>query len=290
MRCNSTARPERAFTLIELLVVIAIIAILIGLLLPAVQKVREAAARSQCLNNLKQIGLATHQFHDSYGCAPPSCWYFPLAVDDATGQATPDNAFGSALFHLLPYVEQGPLYRSSYGPAPGWVGNHYLCYALDDRPVITYICPSDPSSAARAERRAQGSYAANARALLKWSPVTFPASFPDGMSNTVLFAERFARCRQTKAPYDPMEMLWTGGTGTFSDSKPPQSQPLWDQVVAPMPSERVCRAFRSQTPHGGSTNVCLADGSVRGVAPTISDNTWYLALNPMDGQPMPAEW
>ena len=109
-----TVRFRMAFTLIELVIVIAIIAVLLGLVLPAVQKVREAAARARCQNNLKQLGLALHHYLDVNGTLPPNGLYPPAGP--ACGW--------SALARLLPYVEQGDLYRQidfarPYAAQPG---------------------------------------------------------------------------------------------------------------------------------------------------------------------------
>src|SRR5258707_15212451 len=102
---------RKGFTLIELLVVIAIIAILIGLLLPAVQKVREAAARAQCQNNLKQIGLAIHNYESTYSMLPAAYTLLPTADPDPNAKFAGAKVGLSLQSNLLPYIEQGPLYQ-----------------------------------------------------------------------------------------------------------------------------------------------------------------------------------
>jgi prepilin-type N-terminal cleavage/methylation domain-containing protein/prepilin-type processing-associated H-X9-DG protein len=126
--------PRRGFTLVEILVVIAIIAILIGLLLPAVQRVREAAARAKCQNNLKQIALALHNYHDAVGCLPPG-------MISATDLATDADATGFTL--LLPYIEQDTTYRLYTFDEPWYNPPNYAAVGT---PVKIFYCPANRSS------------------------------------------------------------------------------------------------------------------------------------------------
>ncbi len=150
-------RRRQGFTLIELLVVIAIIAVLIGLLLPAVQKVRAAAARAQCQNNIKQIVLANHNYHDANHRFPVGC-YMPFAKNGYSPTQDITFPFGpNWAVYILPYIEQNNLYTTvNVNAYPGTALpanlHNYATYdrswrALRGTVIQTYICPSDPNSA-----------------------------------------------------------------------------------------------------------------------------------------------
>ena len=138
MKSSSEVKISKGFTLIELLVVIAIIAILIALLLPAVQQAREAARRTSCKNNLKQIGLALHNYLDVYSVFPPS-----FCVSGSAGSFSPGGQW-SAQARILPFIEQGNLYDNINFSASYTEGSSP---AIDRIPV--YLCPSEPQDQSR---------------------------------------------------------------------------------------------------------------------------------------------
>jgi prepilin-type N-terminal cleavage/methylation domain-containing protein/prepilin-type processing-associated H-X9-DG protein len=144
--CPSTARRASGFTLIELLVVIAIIGILIALLLPAVQKIREAAARMQCSNNLKQLALACHNYHDAEGRFPVNS----LITDQQNNWVSPNWSW---LARILPYIEQGNMYQEAGIPTQRLDGGAPIknpptnpTQIVVATQVKTFLCPSDDSS------------------------------------------------------------------------------------------------------------------------------------------------
>jgi prepilin-type N-terminal cleavage/methylation domain-containing protein len=225
-------KKKRGFTLIELLVVIAIIGILIALLLPAVQKVREAANRSKCSNNMRQLGIATHNCHDQFQRLPPGvAWFTSSNMPPDTGGS---GGYGNVFFHLLPFVEMDNLYKSTQQPWGNAGGTAFWPYNTSaqaySKAVKTYVCPSDPSIASDGLTNvsytnlpgnpagAGSSYAFNAQIFCRTNPTVYkdpgtwkqfnsggdladwfnaaiiPGSFQDGQSNTVMFAEKYGQC------------------------------------------------------------------------------------------------
>ncbi len=307
-----TKTEREGFTLIELLVVIAIIAVLIGLLLPAVQKVREAGARTQSLNNLKQIGLATHGYHDARGRFPAMGTY------DAT--TTPRQYY--SLYHaILPYVEQENAAREAQAAGNSYVLNQYL--------IKTFFSPLDRStgdgfvSLAGGNRGGGASYGpnfqvfgsrqyaypTNPQLLFGGYPAagltveqvcdgksTLAASIPDGTTNTIMFAEHYAQCPgDGSVTYNGATQshrfihMWSFSFGIHAPASPHigYGSPLPPQDK---PTLQECDFFRPQSMQNGGCGACLCDGSVRLISTRVTEATWRLLLNPADGQVLMSDW
>lgn len=203
---------KRGFTLIELLVVIAIIAILIALLLPAVQQAREAARRTQCRNNLKQLGIALHNYHDVYTQFPPNPGY---GARNSPGGAMETWSGWSGLAMLLPYFDQAPIYNQiEFGVRWNYNGNGITNYDLSSTVISGLLCPSDPGSGSRYSTRwAPTSYNFSTGPCSSWSQrslgpgmasrmkSTGLRDWTDGASNTIAMAE--ARIGRNQNQWDP---------------------------------------------------------------------------------------
>jgi prepilin-type N-terminal cleavage/methylation domain-containing protein/prepilin-type processing-associated H-X9-DG protein len=297
---------RRGFTLVELLVVIAIIGILIALLLPAVQAAREAARRSQCTNNLKQIGLGLHNFHDSKKRFPPG------ALSDTGDRfGTPEWAY--FLYQALPYLEQGAIHDkfTNFTIAKPWtVGPTDAGWApLHDRPIATLICPSDGRNPTKDVGAGTKIPASNylgmfsglndletdqdievRRASFTLAPVDKGrrmADFSDGLSNTVLVAEyltgtshdfrgavithragsQFLHATYTPNTTVPDNLLNFAGFCDADDNLPHDNLPC-----AGGAQDGNFASSRSR--HPGGVNVLLGDGSVRFVSSSVKGTTW----------------
>ncbi len=312
-RTSERLRRPAGFTLIELLVVIAIIGILIALLLPAVQKVREAANRATCSNNLKQLCLAMHNCNDTVNAMPPLVGPFPQSQTKL-----PKDYWNTALFWILPYIEQNNLYNSA-ATTVVVNGETINAYYVPDDPSGTNLgvieqtvikpfwCPSDPTSPGGhiTSNHAIGNYAPNAlvfsAGLNSGGAVTnsvgtprLPMTFQDGTSNTILFAEKYGECNavhgggstwsrhlvnpSTYGAY--FNYLGTHGVGGPTYVPPFQVQPERDKT---------CDYRQASTPHS-VMQVGMADGSVRGVSAGVSPGTWWAACTPASGDQLGPDW
>ncbi|GAB4154328.1 MAG: DUF1559 domain-containing protein [Planctomycetaceae bacterium] len=261
---------RRGFTLIELLVVIAIIATLIALLLPAVQQAREAARRSTCKNNLKQIGLAIHNYHETYRA-------FPMATHWR-------GKFYSAFTAILPHLEQEPLFQQ-YDPNLSYRDNQ----ATVGRRVETYLCPSmtfprDVPSTACGEFLAPSSYAVNTGSGSGWSihngPIiahdqgsTRMRDITDGTANTLMVGELNYGLKNYMFRSGPCAGQLRGGVASWGIGYPGFSI---GTTVGVFNSDRLITGFDEyqtfRSDHPGGAHFCLVDGSVRFVAEHIDSN------------------
>jgi len=294
---DSVMQKRIALTFLELVVVVALIAVLVALLIPAVQRARQAAIRTESANNLKQIILATHHFAStSVGRLPPVEGSNPYKTD-------------SVFCVILPLIDGGQAYLSFWSENP-----------LAGTPTVsTFVSPADPTFDGQFTGRT--SYAANAQAFTGSS---LPGSFADGTSNTIGFAEHYStKCgtlwTKTSTSWTQKSFLWSDHHGkgegssvtrraTFADGGS-LNFPNWGDVhpvtqgappfttgsvpgltfqAAPLIAD--CDPSLAQTPHREGMLAAMMDGSVRILGARMSPSTYWSAVTPSAGDRMGAEW
>jgi len=287
-------RPtRRGFTLVELLVTIAIIALLLGLLVPAVQKVRESANQMTCKNNLKQLGLATQGFHDIHKDLPPGVGY---VLNDS-------GAYGSVMFHLLPHLEQKSLFAASKTNTSWGAWNNQVAA----QPVAVFLCPSNPAVDASGVVRditgrpnGASCFAGNAQVFCRtdsYGKFVHPdgnqkiLTIGDGTSNTIFFAEKYPRCTNPAWPEGGSFWAYWDVTGTAQPLHAGYAISWLDIAIGAgsrfqvQPEMGRCDPLLTQTPHGSGMNVCIGDGSVRQIAPDVSRAVWWAQNTPNGNEP-----
>lgn len=274
-----------AFTLIELLVVIAIIAVLIGLLLPAVQKVREASNRTTCQNHLKQIGLAFHNHHDSYQAFPTGGWDFDQPPTYVAGQpVVGERQRAGWAFQILPYLEADAAWRAGPVVAIGTAHKVYFCPSRRAPMTIAYPDHYDPPLTGGQIVHGLCDYAASNRRGTGVVRQYYPnriADVADGTSGTLMVAEKRLNLRNLGQKQDDDNEGYTAGWNEDTirrTSRPPAR----DYVALIGDGEKL---FGSS--HPLQMNACFADGSVRSVAYSIERGAFDALGNMRDGIVVP---
>jgi prepilin-type N-terminal cleavage/methylation domain-containing protein/prepilin-type processing-associated H-X9-DG protein len=265
---NLLPRRRAAFTLIELLVVIAIIAVLIGLLLPAVQKVREAAARAKCENNLKQLGLAMHNYHNANN-------YFPPAFSKAPAGG---SNWGWSVW-VLPYVEQDNLFNQ-LNPST----NNLAVEALTTQPLSVYVCPSDPAPLLHVyySGYARSDYVVSEQVSDGGSMISI-LSVTDGTSNTLMIGERDMH-NQAGAIW-PGRDTTSGVASVIGRPTFPIGTPYAGGNTC-CASDTGCTRYAWSSMHTGGANFAFCDGSVHFLHNNITSDPSQQNCN----KPVPANF
>lgn len=293
-------RVRSAFTLVELLVVIAIIGILVALLLPAVQAARDAARRMDATNRLKNITLATHNFHDTYREFPPSITTIGISQQTARGMAKTYNR-GSMHLRILPFIEQVSLADRAFA-----TGDYYAVYR---EPVSFFTNPTDYTANARLEHAPWGFYgvtgfAANYQALghvrANSTRIMGFRDLTDGTSRTLMMAEKYQSCRNADwhVPLRSKDHwyynIWSYGEESWYEWNPIfgayvtgaaskfQARPTHDSPTA------TCNPLLAQAPRSSGILVSWCDGSVIHLSATMDANVWWSAVTPQGGETLDA--